>query len=405
MTETISDVGFQTGEVIFRRGQKGDHAYLIRDGQVEISTDQGGKKVVIANLGPGEVFGELALISQQPRTATAIATQATTAAVISTEHLQSAISNADPLLQTLLRGNLGRFLWTQRFMLQHAAPRSGDSSLEHQAEQERHVEADIGRGMKGQEFQLYYQPIIDLAEGHIAGFEALMRWQHPERGTVSPGEFIDVAEATGQIVSLGAWALQEALAALKDFQQRIEKSNPSQPPLFMSVNVSGRQLLELDEIEHLGQVLADSGVDPAQVKLEITESLLVDDPMHAAVALQQLRDKGVKLAIDDFGTGYSSLSYLHLFPLDTLKIDRSFVQDMVKDPRRVRIVRAIAGLARDLDLNIIAEGVENEQEMASLDRFECDFVQGFLLARPKTADDIRKLLAEGPRFEVPGRPS
>ncbi|MCP1727824.1 EAL domain-containing protein (putative c-di-GMP-specific phosphodiesterase class I) [Natronospira proteinivora] len=398
----LPNTRFDAGETIFHRGEPGDHAYLIRSGQVEISTDQGGKKVVIANLGPGEVFGELALISHQARTATATTTRDTEATVISTERLQAAIDSADPLLQTLLRGNLGRFIWTQRFMLQHASPKSEDSSLAHQAERDRNVEAEIGRAIKTREFELFYQPIVDLEKGHIAGFEALMRWRHPDRGTVSPGEFIGVAEATGQIVAMGAWALEEALEQLKGFQAIVDQQAlDEQPPLFMSVNVSGRQLLELDEIEHLGAVLKQSGVAPERIKLEITESLLVDDPMHAAIALQQLRDLGVRLAIDDFGTGYSSLSYLHLFPLDTLKIDRSFVQDMIHDPRRERIVRAISGLARDLDLNIIAEGVENEEELASLNRFECDYVQGFLMAKPQTADQIRQLLAGAPRFEVP----
>ncbi|MEA5445369.1 EAL domain-containing protein [Gammaproteobacteria bacterium AB-CW1] len=398
MTERIPGQRFEAGTVIFERGEQGDKAYLIRDGRVEISTDQGGKKVVIANLGPGEVFGELALISHQARTATATAATDTETLVISTERLQAAIDAADPLLQTLLRGNLGRFIWTQRFMLQHAAPKTAETSLEHQAEHDMAVEADIQRAMKSREFELFYQPIIDLRDGRIGGFEALMRWRHPDRGTVSPGEFIGVAEATGQIVAMGAWALEEALDALKRFQAIVD--GPGRPPLFMSVNVSGRQLLELEEIDRLGAVLARSGVDPEQIKLEITESLLVDDPMHAAVALQQLREKGVRLAIDDFGTGYSSLSYLHLFPLDTLKIDRSFVSDMVHDPRRERIVRAISGLARDLDLNIIAEGVENDEEMQSLDRFECDYVQGFLLAKPQTAGDIEALLKQDPHYDT-----
>ncbi|MDQ2070056.1 EAL domain-containing protein [Natronospira bacteriovora] len=399
MSEQVPHKVFGAGERIFERGDAGQEAYLIQRGNVEISTDQGGKKVVIANLGPGEVFGELALISHQARTASAMATEETSTMVITLDRLQSAIDRADPLLQTLLRGNLGRFIWTQRFMLQHASPQSGDGSLERQARREEEVEADIKRGIHSREFELFYQPIIDLREGWVAGFEALMRWRHPEKGTVSPGEFIPVAEATGQIVPMGCWALEEALNAQKRFQEIVEPHG--RPPLFMSVNVSGRQLLELDEIEKLGAVVARSGMDPQYIKLEITESLLVDEPMHAAVALEQLRNKGVRLAIDDFGTGYSSLSYLHLFPLDTLKIDRSFVSDMVHDPRRERIVRAISRLARDLDLNIIAEGVENDEEMASLNRFECDYVQGFHLARPQTADQIAELLAGKPVFPRP----
>jgi diguanylate cyclase len=399
MSDNVPEKTFPKEEIIFHRGDQGNDAYLIQSGNVEISTDQGGKKVVIANLGAGEVFGELALISQQARSATATATEETRVLVITRDRLHAAIDRADPLLQTLLRGNLGRFIWTQRFMLQHAAPQSSGTSLESQAQREEEVEADIQRGIKSQEFELYYQPIIDIREGRIAGFEALMRWMHPDKGAVSPSEFIPVAEATGQIVPMGCWALEEALNALKHFQEVV--NDHEHPPLFMSVNVSGRQLLEMDEIERLGEVLKASGVDPEYIKLEITESLLVDDPMNAAVSLQELRNKGVRLAIDDFGTGYSSLSYLHLFPLDTLKIDRSFVSDMVRDPRRERIVRAISRLARDLELNIIAEGVENQEELESLNRFECDFVQGFFMARPQTEDAVAELLASRPTFPKP----
>lgn len=400
MDQDIPKQQFRAGETVFHRGDPGDKAYLIREGEVAITTDQGGREVTLANLGPGEVFGELALISHQARTATARATEDTEALVITTERLQAAIDAADPLLQTLLRGNLGRFIWTQRFMLQHASPQGGEASVAQQAAREKAVESDIGRAIEAREFELFYQPVIDLSAGRVAGFEALMRWRHPERGTVSPGEFIEIAEATGQIVPMGAWALEEALGALKRFQSIVDRHGGERPPLFMSVNVSGRQLLELEEIERLGGVLKESGVDPAQIKLEITESLLVDEPMHAAVALQQLREKGVRIAIDDFGTGYSSLSYLHLFPLDTLKIDRSFVSDMLDDPRRERIVRAISGLARDLDLNIIAEGVENERELGSLNRFECDYVQGFFLEKPQTAADVEALLETDPGYQT-----
>lgn len=389
---------YGSSQVIFREGDPAAVAYMIDSGSVEISSEHGGKKMVLAHLGEGDIFGELALISQQPRSATATALEPTQLSLITPARLQEAMDSADPLLAILLRGNLGRFIWTQRFMLPRTATEQQGVSVEHQAHAEMEVEKDIDRALENDEFELAYQPVVDMEKGHIAGFEALIRWRHPERGMVSPAEFMDVAELSGQIVPMGRRALELALEALTEFQQSIDANCPEQPPLFMSVNVSGRQLLALDEVENLNGVLQRSGVSPERVKLEITESFLVDDPTHAAVALQKLRDKGVRLAIDDFGTGYSSLSYLHLFPLDTIKIDRSFVQEMLRDQRRYRIVRAIAGLARDLDASVIAEGVETQGELKALQNFQSDYVQGFLFARPMTHVEARRLLAECPGY-------
>ncbi|XOZ32824.1 EAL domain-containing protein [Halomonadaceae bacterium KBTZ08] len=395
MTDDADTEHYPCGTTLFEHGDDASHAYMILSGRIEISVQQGGHHVVISNLGPHEVFGELALISHQPRTATARALDDTDVMVITREHLQRVIDNADPLLTNLLQGNLGRFAWTQRFMLQHTNDFAGADSLQKKAESELSLQNALATAIQQQQFELFYQPVIGLESGTIVGFEALIRWRHPDHGLVSPGEFIPVAEKTGQIVEMGYWALEQALHDLKNFERA---NGTGQTPLFMSVNVSGRQLLELEEIERLGQVLKASGVDPQQVKLEITESLLVDNPMHAAVALNKLREKGVRLAIDDFGTGYSSLSYLHLFPLDTLKIDRSFVSNMLDDERRFRIVRAISRLARDLELDIIAEGIEHPEEMDKLRELECDCAQGFLMARPMPADDIQAVLARHPRF-------
>lgn len=388
---------FPAGATLFEHGDDATHAYMILQGQIEISAEQGGRHVVIANLGPNEVFGELALISEQPRTATARALDDTEVMVITRDHLQKVIDSADPLLTNLLRGNLGRFVWTQRFMLQNTTGDTGSDSLQKKAEGELALQRELDEAVRQRQFELFYQPVVSLDSGRVAGFEALIRWRHPERGLVSPGEFIPVAEKTGQIVAMGYWALEQALTDLRSFEAARPEGDAN-PELFMSVNVSGRQLLELEEIERLGQLLRESGVNPQQVKLEITESLLVDDPMHAAVALNKVRDQGVRLAIDDFGTGYSSLSYLHLFPLDTLKIDRSFVSNMLDDERRFRIVRAISRLARDLDLDIIAEGIEQHAEMDKLRSLECDYVQGFLMARPMPGSDAEELLARNPDF-------
>ncbi|MFZ3192592.1 MAG: EAL domain-containing protein, partial [Moraxellaceae bacterium] len=299
--------------------------------------------------------------------------------------LKQMIDQADPLLKTLLKGSLGRFIWTQRYMLKHTSSKS-KLPLQKQAQVEVETEAEIAQSILNQEFILYYQPIIATADRKIAGFEALIRWQHPERGLLSPTGFIELAERTGQIVNLGLFALQQALSDLKILQALTER------PLFMAVNLSGRQLLQPEAVQALRQAILGSGVDAEQIKLEITESLLVDDPAFATLVLNHFKADGVQLAIDDFGTGYSCLSYLHLYPLDTLKVDRSFVSDMLQDERRMRVVKAIVGLARDLHMNIVAEGVETAAERDAVIQLNCDYIQGYLMAKPMSLADANALL-------------
>ncbi|WP_349342836.1 EAL domain-containing protein [Marinobacter sp. MMG032] len=390
------------GESIFSQGGQGKTAFLIESGEVEISTTKNGRKLVISRLGPGEIFGELALFSDQPRSASAKATCDSELAIITPETLRSAINSADPVLASLIRCNLGRFAWTQRYMLQHAAPSHSVLALDSVAASERQTEIEISTGIAESQFRNFYQPIFSSETGEIAGFEALLRWYHPTRGLVTPGSFVNVAEQTGQIIELGSFALREALKDLRRFQDRLDNSGgkESSSPLFMSVNLSVRQLLEPREIDRLVEIVRDSGVAPELIKLEITESLLVDDPAHAPLALEHIRSTGVKLAIDDFGTGYSSLSYLHLYPLDTLKIDRSFVQGVRKEPRRMRILRAIVHLARDLGFSVVAEGIETEDELQAIRELECDLLQGFLLSKPIPAELILTRLQRG-SFSLP----
>jgi len=379
------------GEPIFSQGSQGKTAFLIESGEVEISVNKGGHKLVISRLGPGEIFGELALFSDQPRSASATAIGETELAIITPENLRSAVQSANPLLSALIRCNLGRFAWTQRYMLQHAAPSVTPDALDHLAARERQTESEITQGMRESQFQNFYQPIFNARTGDLAGFEALMRWYHPTRGLVTPGSFISIAESSGQIIELGSFALKQALKDLRQFQER----NGS--PLFMSVNMSVRQLLEPGEVAHLIEIIQTSGIAPEQIKLEITESLLVDDPAHAPEALGQIKQTGVKLAVDDFGTGYSSFSYLHLYPLDTLKIDRSFIQGVKHEPRRMAILKAIAQLSKDLGFSVVAEGIETEEELSAVQALDCDLLQGFLLSKPLPAELVLTRLHRGLR--------
>ncbi|MBF0371910.1 MAG: PAS domain S-box protein [Alphaproteobacteria bacterium] len=252
------------------------------------------------------------------------------------------------------------------------------------------LETDLRRAFERNEMVLFYQPIMKLETGRIAGFEALMRWRHAQRGLVSPAEFIPLAEETGLIVQLGWWAMQEACRQMQTWNERF----PHEEKLFMSVNVSARQFKDPDLIDNIAALFRDTGFDPRCVKLEITESLLMDNPAVAADWLKRLKALDLSLAIDDFGTGYSSLSYLHRFPFDTLKVDRSFVSTMVANRGNLEIVRAIVDLSHTLGMKVVAEGAERAEESDLLRALGCDFVQGYYFGRPVPSEEIETMLAK-----------
>jgi EAL domain-containing protein (putative c-di-GMP-specific phosphodiesterase class I) len=238
------------------------------------------------------------------------------------------------------------------------------------------LETDLRRALQRQEFELYYQPIFALAEGRVAGFEALIRWRHPVRGLVAPDRFIPVAEEMGLILPLGGWVLAEACEALRGWQERF----PSDPPLVVSVNLSPRQLGHAALLDEVARALAGSRVPPRSLRLEITESAIVDKPATTAGVLRSLKRLGIGLCIDDFGTGYSSLASLQHYPIDGIKIDRSFITAMGGDGGRDEIVRAVIGLAHSLHMEVVAEGVETDGQLARIRQMGCDLGQGFLLA-------------------------
>jgi diguanylate cyclase (GGDEF)-like protein len=240
------------------------------------------------------------------------------------------------------------------------------------------LESDFRRALENEELCVYYQPIVSIGTGELHGFEALVRWQHPERGLVLPNDFIPLAEETGLIVPLGLSVLREACHQLREWQEHSVLNRY----LIMSVNLSGKQLMQPDLTEKIEEVLRESHLDPWHLKLEITETVVMENPELAAVTLAKLRSLGVRLSIDDFGTGYSSLSYLNRFPVDTLKIDRSFVTTMSEADENVQIVKTIVTLAGNLGMEVIAEGVETESQLNLLRVLKCQYAQGFLFSEP-----------------------
>ncbi len=240
---------------------------------------------------------------------------------------------------------------------------------------------------------LYYQPIVAIDTGVIAGFEALLRWQHPDRGIISPGEFIGVAEESGLIIPIGSWVIEKACEDLPRFQDVFDQNFMDQSKLFMSINVSPKQIDKLSKLGRLQAILDIHKTDPTTIKLEITEDILVTSPEAAALALDKIKKTGVELALDDFGTCYSSMSYLHRFPLDVLKIDRTFIDAVNKDEKGLDIVRGIIGLARALRMKVVAEGVENLETLNKIRNLDCDYLQGFFASKPWPLDAMLASLA------------
>ncbi|MCL4472238.1 MAG: EAL domain-containing protein [Gammaproteobacteria bacterium] len=248
------------------------------------------------------------------------------------------------------------------------------------------MEGALRRAMEREEFLLYYQPQLDIRSGLVVGVEALLRWQHPERGMVPPGDFIPLLEENHLIIPVGEWVLRTACA------QSMAWSDEGLPPLRMAVNLSAHQFHQENLAEMIDGILRETGIDPRLLELELTEGLLMENTSETSAVLAQLKMQGLQIAIDDFGTGYSSLSYLKRFPIDRLKIDRSFVRDISTDPNDAAIAVAVINLARSLGLSVIAEGVETREQLAFLDVQKCDEYQGFYFSRPIPAEEIAQLL-------------
>ncbi|WP_019508741.1 EAL domain-containing response regulator [Pleurocapsa sp. PCC 7319] len=254
-----------------------------------------------------------------------------------------------------------------------------DATIQNNALEILEIETDLRLALKRQEFYLNYQPIICLHTGKTRGFETLVRWQHPHKGLISPGKFIPIAEQTNLILPLGMWILHQACQQLSIWQEQLV----NQENLFtISVNISAKQFEQEDFIEQLDQIIDDTGIDVRHLKLEITETLLMENAAIADRVINQLKARQIKLAIDDFGTGYSSLSYLDRFPVDTLKIDRSFVNRLDEKNQASTIVKATLDLAHNLGFNVVAEGVETQEQAEQLKDWGCEFAQGFFYAKP-----------------------
>ena len=271
-----------------------------------------------------------------------------------------------------------------------------DQAMHQHAIERLKLETDLRRAVDREEFRVFYQPIVSLETGAIAGFEALLRWQRPDVGIVAPGKFIGVAEEMGLIVPIGEWAFRKSCEQAR----RWHIEYPQERSLTMSVNISGRQFTQSDLVKRLDAIIRETQVDATAIKLEITESVAMGDAERTIKVIKELKTLGIRISIDDFGTGYSSLSYLGRFPIDTLKIDRSFVSNLDTNSENRAIVRTIIGLARSLGMDLVGEGTETLEEVSYLKSLGCDFAQGYFFSRPVDHKQAQALLEKNEVFDL-----
>ena len=416
---------YNTDQFIFREGDPGDCAYIIESGMVEVALDKDGHKLVVATLTKGDIVGEMAIIDQLPRTASARAVVPTTVTAIPLDYVSQKIEESDSTVRMFLRLAMARYrdlnsrlrqvfdslsnmdkeeAWddekasttmqlenvvTQLSEMQqridaavtapapatNAADMFGETTLR-DAKLLITVEKEMRIAIKRKQFRLYYQPIIELATRRVVGCEALIRWAHPSGELLLPNRFIPEAEKCGIITELGYWVAEEACA----FQCRMSRDFKKE--MMVSINLSGKQFDDPFLVAMLADIMDKAGANRELIKYEITESLLMDNPEVANQMLHQLKQTGAKLAIDDFGTGYSSFSYLHRFPFDTLKIDKVFVSAMSRSQKSNQIVRTLVNLSHDLGMDVVAEGIETEREAGLMLKYKTGYGQGYYFSKP-----------------------
>lgn len=381
MLKNLHRVNFSAGDIIFKEGDPGDSAYLIEEGSVEVSVSSTQR----SRIGKGELFGEIALIDQQPRTATVRALEDTVLVPIPRQLVKERLEKTDPVVRHLLLTILERYRSTRNqptFDPTRSTTFRRDMTRGDATNQLR-LAHDIAEALKEEQFEMFYQPICNLSSGRISGYEALIRWHHPVDGLISPLDFLWVAEQTGQIREIGLWTLERACQDWPTLRERI-----SHPKPFVSVNLSPSQLTGEGFTSDVKSIVSRHQMPAAELKLELTETVIINNPELALQLLGKLTETGSTLALDDFGTGHSGLDSLHRYPIGTMKIDRSFVNQMLSSPQSAKIVQASIDLAHSLKMDVVAEGIEIEDERLALLELGCDYGQGWLFGRPASLRSI-----------------
>jgi EAL domain-containing protein (putative c-di-GMP-specific phosphodiesterase class I)/CRP-like cAMP-binding protein len=381
---------YTSGQPIFKHGDAGDCAYLIEEGSVEVLVVKQGEEHHIRVIGKGELFGEISLIDYQPRTATVKALERTVLVPIPRKLMEGLLEKSDPVLRHLLLVILDRFrnrndgsALSASTTLISPEQSKRRSAVKGEATQKLSLAHGMKRALTHEEFQLYYQPICSLADGNVAGFEALIRWHHPTDGPIQPNDFLWIAEQTGLIHEIGLWTLERACRDWKTLKPFADYKLP-----FISVNLSAVQLGNEMLVDDIKAIMANQHMDARELKLELTETVMVDHPEIALKIMRRLIDLGCSLALDDYGAGHSGLRHLQRYPLDTLKIDGAFIEPISRSAQSLEIVHSSVALAHSLGMSVVAEGVETEGVRAKLAEMKCDFGQGWHFGRPVMLQEL-----------------
>ncbi len=397
---------FRKGEYLFREGDIGDCAYLIDSGRVEIlAADLEGGQTPVAILGVGDILGEMAIIDGSSRSASAIALEDCEVVEVSQESLKERVEDADPVVRFLLSILTNRLRETIKD--NNDPTRSGlpieasttniinlsDYQTSADVVEKIKLEKSLKHALDKNEFRVHYQPIIDAKTSTVAGFEALMRWNNSDRGVVRPDIFMGIAEETSLIVPIGHWIIQRTIRDFAKLKQNLKAEKKYKNKMFLSINIAVKQFNDPQLFNILNKTAKYYSVPPEEIKLEITERVLIQGPFILEW-IQKARKHGYSVALDDFGTGYSSLSYLSNLDVNNLKIDKSFVDKMLKDSKSQSIVKSIIRMAKELKLTVIAEGVESKAEADLLKQFGCTYIQGYFYSKPLPMADIFFMMAE-----------
>ncbi len=371
MKETTAPDGlvFAAGEIIFLAGARGDSAYIILEGSVEIFVDSAKGRQVLAVLGPQSCFGEMALLGQPLRAASARAVSPTRLTALSRDYLEQSLLRADPLHRHLLRLTVQRL--QASFGLQATVNSDEDSRI---AQKQLRLAQGLRRGMSDGSLRMDMQPIVRLADEQRVGYESLMRFESPELGRVPPSEFIPLAERDGLVVELGRWTVDTVCRLLAPLT--------GGAPLFVNINVSPAQFNDDSFLEHLQAGIRLTGLPPQQLHVEVTEATVMADLGRSLAFLEGCRAMGVQIMLDDFGTGYSAMSYLHRLPIDGIKLDRSFIESAEHNAAARKVVAAVTRLAGELSIETVAEGIETAAQAAFCRNIGVGLGQGYLFGKP-----------------------
>jgi EAL domain-containing protein (putative c-di-GMP-specific phosphodiesterase class I) len=387
-------IELRAGQVLFREGETPTTGFLLEQGEIAISIRIAGEPIVLSRLRAGDILGEMGVFDGAPRSATATALTDCVLLTIDRNQISERLDKADPILRALLEGQVRRYRGAIRAIRETTAQRAGSAAalrteatepgtpVEAFAGEKFRLEAHLREALANDELDVRFQPILHIASGRIAGYEALVRWNHPVRGPISPMQFVGLAEESELIVPLGEYVFDTACRAVQRMQ-----ATGREPTPFIAVNVSARQLEHPGLIERVVERVEAARVPRGSLKVEITESQALDLSLVRA-AIDRCHEHGIGVALDDFGTGYSHLAQMHEIEFDTLKVDQAFSRSMLGNPRAMAIVEAIVGMARALGAEVVVEGVETEELLAALSALGCDYAQGWLVGLPLTLDEL-----------------